>query len=109
MLLAPGNGPTMPEDPVQRAILDVLTRRGEFVLAGNREYYTLLRHCGDHWTRVDGDPLARDGNETISTVSEVSVLQAVRARVRDRMGIYGPPDDRPDWPEVLAWLTDGRS
>lgn len=100
--------PTMPDVPVQRAILDLLTRRGEVVLAGNREYYTLLRHRDGQWTRVEGDPLARDGNETCDPVSETSVLHALRARVRDQLGIYGPPDGRPDWPEVLAWLTDRR-
>lgn len=97
----------MSDEPIRQAILARLARRGEFVLAGNKEHYAYLRRDGALWVRVEGDPLTQGDDETETQVSEAEVLSAVRWRVRDRMGLYGPDDGRPDWAGVLAWLNEG--
>lgn len=97
----------MPDDPIRQAILTLLARRGEFVLAGNKEHYAYLRHDGACWVRIEGDPMTQGADETETPVTDSEVLSAVRWRVRERMELYGRDDGRPDWAGVLAWLNAG--
>lgn len=99
--------PASPDDPDQRAILDLIARRGSFVLAGNKEHYAIIRRLPGSWLRIDGDPMAGGADETQHPISDAEVLHAVRQRVRDRMEFYGRDDGRPTWAEVLAWLHEG--
>lgn len=85
-------------------ILNLVAARGGMCLAGNREYYSLLKYRDGQWRVTDGDPMT--GEETVSAVDPAGALASIRARVRDRMEFHGPDRGDPPMEAILAWLEE---
>jgi hypothetical protein len=91
--------------PVQQQILAIAAARREMVLAGNKETYAFLRRQPNgQWLRTEGDTMTQE--EDVWQVSEPEVLSAIRSRVREMTGHYGPDDGAVTWDDVLAYLRE---
>ena len=88
----------------EMAILKLVAARGGMTISANREGYSTLHFRDGKWSMTYGDPMT--GEESTSSVGEDSALSAIRSRVRDRMGKYGPDRGEVSWAEILQWLQE---
>ena len=86
----------------ETAILKLVGDRGGMTISANRESHMQITFQDGKWSRTDGDPMT--GEETTGSIDEAQALSAIRSRVRDRMGIYGPDRGEVSHSEILEWL-----